>query len=236
MTIRKLVRITASVLSALFFVVLAFNIENLAVRLGWDNLLADAVAPERGRGTLLDALQHPLTVSVSLIGVGFAMGLWLDFLLAKRERAPNKEAREQLAEDAKAWAKKTGEIYAHYAERSRAEFMANSRNSREFLSKPNVAECSALEQYHKIHTEVWAVIEDAQHYIAIQRHDIFPLEHGVSSFSDILRMSQLLTKIAAWLRHGAAPKPLEWARHGVNLPTEQNEHQEPQGVGREIPL
>lgn len=69
-----------------FVVILYFNIENLASRLGWGDLLADAVAPKAGRGGVVNILQDPVSLWIALLGVGFLSGMWVDYALSKRTR------------------------------------------------------------------------------------------------------------------------------------------------------
>lgn len=95
---RESIRWALAGLAALLLVPLYFNIENLITRLGWGNVLADAVAPETGKRPVVEFFQHPVTLWVVLLGLGFAAGFWADFLLAKRERS-NAEVTKQRLEN-----------------------------------------------------------------------------------------------------------------------------------------
>ena len=86
MTTRKKIRWALTILTAPFLVILYFNIENLAVRLGWGDLLADAVAPLSGDSPFIEFFKDPLWLWPSLVGIGIALGLWFDLLLSTRER------------------------------------------------------------------------------------------------------------------------------------------------------
>lgn len=66
--------------------ILSFNIENLAVRLGWGDLLTNVVAPLSGNSPLIEFFKDPLWLWPSLVGIGIALGLWIDLLLSTQER------------------------------------------------------------------------------------------------------------------------------------------------------
>ncbi len=106
MTARKLLRHGLSLATVPFFIVLYFNIENLATRMGLENVLADAVAPTAGRSPVVEFFQLPLVLWIALLGLGFVGGLWVDLLLAKRERAPLLTERHALASRARQAASK----------------------------------------------------------------------------------------------------------------------------------
>ena len=86
MTTRSKIRWALTGLTAPFLVILSFNIENLAVRLGWGDLLTNVVAPLSGNSLLIEFFKDPLWLWPSLVGIGIALGLWIDLLLSTQER------------------------------------------------------------------------------------------------------------------------------------------------------
>jgi len=96
MAIRRAVRLIGTVLSVPFLVVLYFNIENLAARLGLDNVLADVIAPKNGRQPVIEFFQEPVVLWASLFGLGVVAGLWIDVWLRGLEpKRSNRKPRDK---------------------------------------------------------------------------------------------------------------------------------------------
>ena len=100
MQIRKVIRRIVAALGTAFFVVLYFNIENAATRIGLGDLLADAISPQSGKNILVDIVYHPITLLVSLFGLGAALGVWVDaiFLNPSLQQKRTKDELRQKAE------------------------------------------------------------------------------------------------------------------------------------------
>lgn len=78
MQIGKIIRRGLGWTFPVWFVLIALNVEKLTERLGLDTVLADAAAPKTGASPMLEYITQPWILTVSLIAIGVAAGVWID--------------------------------------------------------------------------------------------------------------------------------------------------------------
>jgi hypothetical protein len=172
----------------------------------WDRLMNE----------LIILLTSPSLTYLTVGVVCFAAGMWIDYLLYRRERAPIEEAmaqasidRQKLARDAM----KVGKaVLAHAAEgdaRQRVAFEADSNAKRGGgFSRDQSAreEEITIGGYAKqFHGEVWRIIDAASRVINLDGSAVWRISHNVSSSHQLHTIGQLLISISNHLKFPGNP-------------------------------
>ena len=148
--------------------------------------------------------------------VGVGLGSCLDTLLRRRESLPieaqsvqDRIDRLQLADEARALSR---HISALLGESSENAVIANNDDMNQFRTNPGTIwerrtriEARAVGKFHeKYYSEFRRIIATAQKCVALDFGQIWHLSHGMSHYSDIQRVPDVLEKIAVDLNH---PQP-----------------------------
>lgn len=248
MTFRQILRRVLSAAVLPFLIILYFNIENLAARLGWGNILADAFAPQAGASPVVEFLQHPAVLWTALVGLGMAAGMWIDSLLYRRERKPLEEEarrhfidRVELSKEAEELARQLGALAGHGHARHAIAWQEETEDLRSTLpsvpmpsrSRTARERASVVEKYgEKFHADAWRIINAAGRLIPLDRGDLWRVEHVMISGHGIEEMSAFLMAIANDLRFPNEPLLAHTDRRFMDQAAAAA-LQSPQGTGSE---
>ncbi|MBY0582357.1 MAG: hypothetical protein K2P68_05480 [Sphingomonas sp.] len=154
---------------------------------------------------------------------GFVVGLWVDAILAKRERKPLEEEAQRhyidrlaLALEAEilsreiaalagagqaraaiAWQEDTSEMISRGPEEPRRPTRDRSVSER----------AKIIEKYgEKYHADAWRIIDAAGRLMPLDRNDVWQVSHLLHGGYDIDKMSSYLMRIANGLRYPNEPQ------------------------------
>lgn len=198
---------------------------------------------------LLGALTSPIATHAAMGCVALAAGMWLDFILYRRERRPVEDSiaqavidRQKLADDALA----VGQGICRLTAQGQARLQTASEADRKLSRQPETfsynenrvrEEAVLLDKYaEQFHAEVWRVLDLSARTLRLDQSMMWRLRNTTSIY-ELEELGKHLLSISNDLRFPGNPHlPLLSSEEVESLRRATLARQSPLGIGSETPL